>query len=303
MIRRVLAGIELGATTMIIVAVLIGIRAVLIAAGFDGMSSTPLSTGIITGAIFVMGLVVAGTLSDYKDAERTPLDIATVLHTLLREGESMHAAWGKPDLSTLRRRLIAVVTTLRVDIDTGDSRTCQAAVEELSETFLELENSDVPANYIVRQRSEQAALRKSVLRMYSLQREEFLPSAYAMIVGVIALILGLLMVTDFGGTAESLVAVGFLSFFFLALLRLLNIISKPFKVGMERTDDDVSLFLLHEFVVHAQASEEGEVLVEDVEAMAEEVEEQLVEVEEQADGDVGAAEAAEEATARLTENQ
>jgi hypothetical protein len=57
--------------------------------------------------------------------------------------------------------------------------------------------------------------------------------------------------------------VGFLSFFFLALLWLLNIINKPFKVGMERTDDDVRLFLLHEFVVQTQASEAGETVVED----------------------------------------
>ena len=140
-------------------------------------------------------------------------------------------------------------------------------------------------------RGEQAGLRKSLLRIYHLQREEFLPSAHAIIVALVGLILILLMVTDFGGDAESLVAVGFLSFFFLALLRLLNTISTPFKAGKERTDDDVSLFLLSEFVVHAQA--EGEMVVEDVEEMAEEVEEQLVEVEEQEGSD--AAEAAERA--------
>jgi hypothetical protein len=281
MVRRVLNGIELNATTLIIVAALVGIRAVLLALGVDGLASTPLSTGIITGAIFVMGLVIAGTLSDLKDAERAPVDIASGLHALLREGESMHAKWGKPDISKLRERLVGVVTTLRADIDAGDSRTCQAAIEDLSETFLELEDTDVPANYIVRQRSEQAGLRKALLRIYHLQREEFLPSAYAMIVTFVAFTLTLLMFTDFGGTAESLVAVGFLSFFFVALLRLLNNISTPYKVGVERTDDDVSLFLLSEFVVHVQASAAGEVVVEDVEEMAEEVEEQLVEVEEQ----------------------
>ena len=302
MVRRILSGIELGATTLLIVAVLVGIRAVLLALGVDGMSSTPLSTGIITGAIFLLGLMVAGTLADLKSAERAPVDIAAGLHALLREGESMHAKWGKPDISLLRRRLIAVVTTLRADIDAGNSRTCQAAIEELSETFLELEDTDVPANYIVRQRSEQAGLRKSLLNIYHLQREQFLPSAYVLIVGVILFTLTLLMFTDFGGTAESLVAVGFLSFFFLALLRLLNIISEPYKVGVERTDDDVSLFLLSEFVVHVQASEEGEMVVEDVEAMAEEVEEALVEVE-QEEQHTDAAETADKAAARLAADE
>jgi hypothetical protein len=212
----------------------------------------------------------------------------------------MHAVWGTPDLSALRRRLIAVVTRLRADIDAGDTRTCQAAIEELSESFEQLDDPDVPANYIVRMRSEQAGLRKSLLRVYHLQREEFLPSAYAMIVAFVSLILVLLMFTNFDGLAESLVTVGFLSFFFIALLRLLSIISTPFKVGMERTDDDVSLFLLNEFVVQAQASQEGEAVVEDIEAQAEEVEEQPVEVEEQVDDPT---KAAEHATARLTPDE
>ena len=33
--------------------------------------------------MFVMGLVVAGTLSDYKDADRAPADLATELYAIL----------------------------------------------------------------------------------------------------------------------------------------------------------------------------------------------------------------------------
>ena len=58
----------------------------------------------------------------------------------------MNQVWGKPDLIALRDRLIAVVTTLRSDIDAGDTRDCQAAVEDISDSLLELEESDVPAN-------------------------------------------------------------------------------------------------------------------------------------------------------------
>jgi hypothetical protein len=265
-----LGNLELGVTTLLIVAILVGIRALLWELGVEGLSPTALSAGIITGGVFVVGLVVAGTLSDYRDAERAPTDLASGLYSILREAESMHAVWKTPDLAEPRKRLIAVVTTLRADIDDGSSRTCQAAIEDLSETFLELDESDVPANYIVRLRAEQAGLRKSLLRVYGLQREEFLPSAYAMIVAFVSLI--------------------------LVLLRLLNAISTPFKVGRERTEDDVSLFLLNEFVVQVQASEAGDVVVEAVEAQAEEVEEQLVEVEEEV---ADPTKAAEHATARL----
>jgi hypothetical protein len=300
LLQRVVGNLELGARTLVLVAGLIALRAVLWALGVEGMSPTALAAGIITGGVFVMGLVVAGTLSDYRDAERAPTDLAGGLYSILRESEAMHAVWGSPDMAALRTRLVAVVTTLRADIDAGDTRTCQAAIEDLSESFQELDESEVPANYIVRLRGIQANLREALLRVYHLQREEFLPSAYSMIVAFVTLIIGLLLFTNFEGLIESLVTVGFLSFFFLSLLQLLEKISTPFKVGVERTDDDVSLFLLNEFVVHVQASEEGETVVEDIEAQAEEVEEQLVEVEEEA-GD--ATEIAEDATARLAPDE
>jgi hypothetical protein len=247
-----------------------------------------------------MGLMIAGTLSDYREAERAPTDLAAGLYAILRECESIHAVWGKPALDQTRRRLVAVVVGLRADINAGNSRTCQAAIEDLSESFLEMENTDVPANYIVRMRQEQAGLRKSLLRVYHIQREEFLPSAYLMIVSMMAIILVLLVITNFNGLGQSLVTLAFLSFFFIYLLRLLNVISAPFKVGQDRTDDDVSLFLLHEFVVHAQGPEAGALEGEEIEAQAAKIEEQLVEVEET---EADAEEATERATDLLTPGQ
>jgi hypothetical protein len=125
LLRRILGNLELGLTTLVVVAVLVGIRAVLWELGVEGLSPTAVSAGIITGGVFVVGLVVAGTLSDYRDAERAPTDIATGLYSTLREAESMHSVWKVPDLAALRTRCVAVVTSLRADIDAGDTRTCQ----------------------------------------------------------------------------------------------------------------------------------------------------------------------------------
>ena len=90
--------------------------------------------------------------------------------------------------------------------------------------------------------------------------------------------------------------VGFLAFFFVYLLRLLNVIDKPFKAGHERTDDDVSLFLLTEFMVHARTQGSEALPPEDLAAKAEQLEERMAEVEEaHAEGEVAdAAEALEE---------
>jgi hypothetical protein len=106
-------------------------------------------------------------------------------------------------VARLRERLIEVVDSLRRDIDAGNTRDCQAAIEDLSNSLIELEESDVPANYVVRLRQEQAGLRRATLRIYHIQREEFLPSAYAMIVSFVALILLLLLFTTIEGSGRN----------------------------------------------------------------------------------------------------
>jgi hypothetical protein len=56
-----------------------------------------------------------------------------------------------------------------------------------------------------------------------------------MIVSFVIMILLLLLFTTIEGPAETLVTVAFLTFFFVYLLRLLNVINKPFKVGASVT--------------------------------------------------------------------
>lgn len=289
MLKKLVGDYRVALDTVLIVAALVVIRVILWNLGVEGMSLSPLTSSIVAGGVFVMGLVIAGTLSDYKDAERAPTDLAAGLYSILRECESMDRVWHRPNLTTLRHRLITVVTALRADIGAGNTRECQQAIEDLSESFLELEDSDVPANYIVRLRGEQANMRKAALRVYHIQREEFLPSAYAMIVSLVVIILGVVMFTNFEGVVQSTITLGFLSFFFLYLLRLLRVIDKPFKVGHERTDDDVSLFLLLEFVVHADAGD-VKVAADEVEAQAEGVEEILADIEQQESDATAAAE-------------
>ena len=199
--REVLGSYRVAVETVAIVVILIGVRALLWAIGVTGMSTTPLISSVISGGMFVMGLVVAGTLVDYRDAERAPTDVAGSLYALLRETEAMNRIWGKPDMAAARARMIAVVTSLRADITSGNTRECQAAIEDLSETLEELEESDVPAIYIVRLRSEQATLRMAALRVYHIQREEFLPSAKTMIMSIVVIIVFDLAVHRYGRPA------------------------------------------------------------------------------------------------------
>jgi hypothetical protein len=236
--------------TALAVALIIGIRLVVDALDADFIALSPLYSSIVAGGIFVIGLLVAGTLADYKEAERMPSEIVAAMENIHEDARSIMQL--KPDFNfdRLKRSLAEIVTTLREDLETTDARATLIAVNALSASFVELERLDVPANYIVRLRAEQGLIRKAVLRIYHIQRIDFMPSAYTLIQTIVGLIIAALVFTRID-LAQSIVLLVFISYFFIYLVRLLRILDMPFRVGT-RSMDDVSRFLLKEFADRMQ---------------------------------------------------
>lgn len=58
--------------TAAIVLGIIALKLVLEAVSAEFITLSPLYTSVVAGGIFVIGLIVAGTLADYKEAEKMP---------------------------------------------------------------------------------------------------------------------------------------------------------------------------------------------------------------------------------------
>ena len=236
------------ASTAVIVLGIVAVK--LLVAGFEleFISLSPLFTSVLAGGVFVLGLIVAGTLADYKEAERVPAEITAALTNIHDDCAAFKQAFPDFDLERLEDTEVHIVASFLDDLaaDT-DSTKALVAIDTLNESFLELDRVGVQATYTSRLRNEQSALRRNVLRVYHVQRTEFLPSATLLIQAIVAIILTVLVFMEIEPTYEAAIILGFISFFFISLLRLLRIMDRPFHIE-ERTDDDVSLFLLRNFV-------------------------------------------------------
>jgi len=172
---------KVAAATAVLVAGILAVRVTVDLLSAELVTPGPLLTSIIAGGIFVIGLIVAGTLADYKESERMPAEITAALDNVHEDARSIKVTKPEFDLTGLQQRLRNVVASFRRDLADPDSRSCLVAINELSVSILELERLDVPPNYIVRLRTEQGSVRRNVLRIYHIQRTEFLPSAYILI--------------------------------------------------------------------------------------------------------------------------
>jgi len=215
-------------------------------ADWQFVTTSPLLTAVVSGGIFVAALVVAGTLSDYKESERVPAEIVAALGSIYTDGRMFKMEKPAFDLDGLEIRLRKVVTTFISDLENPGQRTCVDAVNAISESFAEMDRLEVIATYISRLRGEQAAIRKLVLRTYHIQETDFVPSAFTLVWTIVLLAIALLTFTESESDSESYVLLAAIYFFLIYLTRLLSILDTPFQ-PRESSMDDVDLQLMKEF--------------------------------------------------------
>lgn len=231
--------------TAVFVFLIIGAKLLIEQFNLEFIQLSPLFTSVIAGGIFIVSIILSGVVSDYKESERLPAEIASSIENIYEDGLYVRKLKNKFNLDTLRKTLHQLTQDIKKDLAQPDSRLALKMVSELSNSFLAMEKLGIPANYIVRLKQEQSLIRKSLLRIYHIQRIKFLPSAYILAETIVFLIIGLLIFTRIEPFFDGMIMVAFISYLFIFLIKLLRTVDQPFRVD-EYTMDDVSLFLLRE---------------------------------------------------------
>lgn len=242
--------VHVGIWTAIAVGALIAIKFGLHAVGLEFLAVNTLFSSAIGGAVFIVGFLLAGIMTDYKEAERVPTELRSSLENIVEEGRVFGLTTNEFDEKKMRICALEITRNffhgLSHEGNHYDLQPCLRSIDSLSSSFLELENLGMPPNYITRLKTEQGNLRRIVLRVYHIQRTQFIPSAHFLAMSLVGLVVLLLLFVKTEGTPESAVIFAVISYLFLYVARLIQIIEKPFREGHQSLDD-VSLFLLHEF--------------------------------------------------------
>lgn len=246
MLRKKLKKWKVAIESSIVVVALVIVKLLIEHFGLEFITLNSLFTSIIGGGIFLFSLILAGTLADYKESERIPSEIVAACENIYHEGRYVKQTRQDFNLDKLISTLVEIVSGFRSDVAREGSRKCLRALTKLPDSFLEMETLGVPPNYIARLKSEEGLIRKNLLRMYYIQRINFLPSAYVLVQSIVGLIVVLLMLTKIEPFYDSVIIIIFLSYLFVYIIKLLRTLDKPFRPD-GTTMDDVSLFLLEEF--------------------------------------------------------
>lgn len=185
-----------------------------------------LFTSLVAGTIFLIGFLISGVLSDYKESEKIPSELAASLKTLLDDTLTIHKT--KPSATT--HQLLAFQQTLAsnvLDWFYAKERThaMLAKLSQLNDYFAALDSEGVPANYIIKMKNEQVNLRRMLMRVDTIRDTNFVKPAYTVVEVMGFLIMCGLITIKLNPFYMSLfftLVVAFLVFYMLLLIKCLD---------------------------------------------------------------------------------
>jgi hypothetical protein len=211
---------------------------------FDILAVTSLITAFIGGAIFTIAIIFAGTLTDYKESEKIPSEIATSIRSfysdldLVRVQDKTLVPRMQENTATLMR---VINTNFRNNVWSMEEM--DSAVDTLNADIGRLVDLNVPPNFIIKLKTEMTNIDRISHRVKTIAETSFIPAAYAISELAAAGVIILLFFVKLDPFYEGLVLFTVLSMLLIALLLLIRDMDNPFEVG-KKTYADIDLFLL-----------------------------------------------------------
>jgi hypothetical protein len=217
--------------------------------GFEVMELNALFSSLVAGTIFLIGFLISGVLSDYKESEKLPSELAAVLRNLyddtltIHKGKNSVAAkefivFQKDFISSLKDWFYKKVK-IKVVLD---------KLSAMNDYYIALEKEGIQANYIIKMKNEQNNIRRMIMRIDTIRDTEFVGSAYAIVEAMGFLTVFGLLIMRIEPFYASLFLTLLITFLISYMFLLIKDLDNPFDyVGNGETGTEVSLKPIYDF--------------------------------------------------------
>lgn len=236
-----------------IVAVLLIMKMIVEFFEVDLISASPLITAFVGGVIFIIGFILVGTFSDFKDAEKIPGELASSIKTLYYDtrvacANNSNSQNMVVDMQCHVKELLHAVTSNFKQND-WKRREVNQATDKLDNDILMLAEKGVAPQFIAKLRTELANVDKISNRIETIKETSFIPAAYSIAQLAIGAALGTLLFTKLDPFFEGLTIFGAISLILISLILLIKDMDDPFEVG-KKSYADIDLKLVYKLEDH-----------------------------------------------------
>ncbi len=150
--------------------------------GFEIMELNALFTSLVAGTIFLIGFLISGVLSDYKESEKLPSQLSASIKTLFDDSYTILKGKNSETANSFIEFQKSFTNSL-IDWFHKKERTKSILnkISMMNDFIIGLDKEGIQANYIIKLKNEQNNLRQIVLRIDTIRDTEFIGSAYAIV--------------------------------------------------------------------------------------------------------------------------
>lgn len=217
--------------------------------GFEVMELNALFSSLVAGTIFLIGFLISGVLSDYKESEKLPSELAAVLRNLYDDTLTVHK--GKNSVAAkefigFQRDFIGSLKDwfykrikIKVVLD---------KLSSMNDYFIALDKEGIQANYIIKMKNEQNNIRRMIMRIDTIRDTEFVGSAYAIVEAMGFLTVFGLLIMRIEPFYASLFLTLLITFLISYMFLLIKDLDNPFDyVANGETGTEISLKPIYDF--------------------------------------------------------
>jgi predicted membrane chloride channel (bestrophin family) len=217
--------------------------------GFEVMELNALFSSLVAGTIFLIGFLISGVLSDYKESEKLPSELAAVLRNLYDDTLTVHK--GKDSVAAkefigFQRDFISSLkdwfykkVKIKVVLD---------KLSSMNDYFIALDKEGIQANYIIKMKNEQNNIRRMIMRIDTIRDTEFVGSAYAIVEAMGFLTVFGLLIIRIEPFYASLFLTLLITFLISYMFLLIKDLDNPFGYAANaETGTEISLKPIHDF--------------------------------------------------------
>ena len=217
--------------------------------GFEVMELNALFTSLVAGTIFLIGFLVSGVLSDYKESEKIPSELTATLRALL--DDTLTIEKGK-DSVTARKFILFqrdFVQSLLGWLGKKErTSTILNQISSMNDYIVAFEKEGIQANYLIKLKNEQSSIRKLLMRIDTIRDTDFVGSAYAILEAMGFLTVVGLIIIKIEPFYASLFLTLLITFLFSYMFRLIKDLDNPFDYAVSgESGTEISLKPLHDF--------------------------------------------------------
>lgn len=196
--------------------------------GWDRVELNTLHSGLLAANVFLIGFLLAGTLSDYKESERLPAELAARAETIADECQILYRDQ-KADVAHRCLKHMGLLASALESWLRGQQPVDEPLerIEELNYYFLAFQPLTQP-NFIVRLKQEQSALRLLVFRINTIKETSFVGAGYVIAIVASVLLVIALVFADIAQLGAELFLLGSIALLLGYMILLIKDLDDPF---------------------------------------------------------------------------